>query len=416
MDQTQKNNLKEYLALQRKKYMANSENSDEYHRFKELFKLMKQYNPDNRVFAQFDRVFNFKKSGKTKLSASEQQQLDELGDKLSNPDLLNAIFLSGHYNGGFIFYESCLRAIVEKPLKEQRRKISQLINALYKLKDNKLDNEEKLFVKNCYRGLESDDVRKKIPLERYYRIEALLACLKKPQLRETIKLRLKDNYALRKTLISLLADKIYAMPADRHAWRDKRAEKTRGLLNYDDFDKYWANLEKVCGKLLEDVFVKAYKRSNCSPEQVRLSQVAGRVFIECLFDIDAQGAVEVSGVFPPARMKDVIAGQLKPDPAIQELNKLKQFALACHMFAHDNNGNLPDSIDQLKPYLGKLDISNITLVGKSKKLRDFKRPSAVIMAVSTKPLKDGRYTAAFVDGHCKFIAQEELPDKLEETK
>jgi hypothetical protein len=411
LNQTQKNNFKKYFALQKKKHTANIVNSDEYHSLRKLLKLMEQYNPENNMLAKFDRFFNLERHEKTTFSDTEQQQLDELEGKLSNLDLLNSILLSSNYDLGFNFYESSLRCIVEKPLKEQRKKIFQLINEFYKLKDNKLDNEEKLFVRNSYRIFKDEDVLKRIPLERYYRIEALLACLKNPRLRESVKLRLKDNYALRKALLSLLSEKTYAMPADRHAWRDKRAKKTRGSLNYDNFDKYWANLEKVCEKLLKDVFIKENKRSDYSLEQVKLSHIAGCVFIECLFNIDSQGVLEVSGVFPPAHMKGIAAKQAKPNPAMQELNRLKQFALACHMFAHDNNGNLPGSIEQLKPYLGKLDISNIILVEKSKKLRDLKHSSSIIMAVSTRPLKDGRYAAAFIDGHCKLITQEELPNE-----
>ena len=102
--------------------------------------------------------------------------------------------------------------------------------------------------------------------------------------------------------------------------------------------------------------------------------------------------------------------QEKPDVACsrklqtKELNKLKQFALGCFLYAEDNGGRLPATITQLKPYLGnEFDFRHIKLIEKNKKLVEFKCPSRTILAISTKVLANNTRAVAFVDGHCKIV-------------
>lgn len=92
---------------------------------------------------------------------------------------------------------------------------------------------------------------------------------------------------------------------------------------------------------------------------------------------------------------------------INELNKLKQVGIGCHLFANDNGTKLPEATTQLKAYLGdEFDFANVRLIEKNTKLPNCKKTGTTILAVSSKPLANKKYAALFVDGHCELISNE----------
>jgi prepilin-type processing-associated H-X9-DG protein len=97
------------------------------------------------------------------------------------------------------------------------------------------------------------------------------------------------------------------------------------------------------------------------------------------------------------------------------MQNLKQLALACHLFAEDFAGNLPEDISQLKPYLKNDTFSwikdNVQYLPKGS-LKDIQGPAFVAIAYDKTFLQQyNGTTVAFVDGHVEYISN---PNKLTE--
>lgn len=89
------------------------------------------------------------------------------------------------------------------------------------------------------------------------------------------------------------------------------------------------------------------------------------------------------------------------------LGQSRQWALACIMFAENNQNQLPQNFDQLGRYSGNLSSSNWELVSAGQ-LNRFSRPAQTILLRETKPRQapDGSYSRvyAFADGHAQLIS------------
>lgn len=90
----------------------------------------------------------------------------------------------------------------------------------------------------------------------------------------------------------------------------------------------------------------------------------------------------------------------------QELNTVKQVALACHMFAADHNEMLPSAMAQLSPYLGgDFNLNQVELVATGK-IIDIVNPGSTVLLKSTSVSKAGKRAFAYVDGHYELLPEE----------
>ena len=98
---------------------------------------------------------------------------------------------------------------------------------------------------------------------------------------------------------------------------------------------------------------------------------------------------------------------------VKSLKKLKELALACHIYAEKHDGLLPPSLVDAKPYFREdlakdrsFDITDYDLLV-SGKLTDVQRPFGEVILIRQKhPLRPGRYAVAFVDGHSEIIVED----------
>ena len=111
-------------------------------------------------------------------------------------------------------------------------------------------------------------------------------------------------------------------------------------------------------------------------------------------------------------------GQMQSNPATAEdfknesiahMTQAKQWALACIMFADDNQNQLPKNFDQLKRYAPELSASNWEIVSGGN-MNSFNNPNQVSKTILLREMKssqapDGAYfkVYAFVDGHAELI-------------
>ncbi len=88
------------------------------------------------------------------------------------------------------------------------------------------------------------------------------------------------------------------------------------------------------------------------------------------------------------------------------INKSKQWALACIMFADDHGNKLPDNFEQLKTYASGLSSSNLEIVSRGN-LTSFTKPDQTILLreKESRPSPDGKFAKvyAFADGQVKLI-------------
>lgn len=114
---------------------------------------------------------------------------------------------------------------------------------------------------------------------------------------------------------------------------------------------------------------------------------------------------------PPMKVqyRDIRLKRLKTDRKTEEdkrlavLQTLKHLALACHLYAADNDGKLPASLDVLKPYVKvSYNTKDYVLVA-SGKIADIKIPARKALIRCKTRLSDGQRGVAFADGHVEIV-------------
>jgi RNA polymerase sigma factor (sigma-70 family) len=92
------------------------------------------------------------------------------------------------------------------------------------------------------------------------------------------------------------------------------------------------------------------------------------------------------------------------------MTQAKQWALACIMFADDNQNQLPKNFDQMKRYAPSLPFSNWEIVSDGN-LNSFKNPSQTALTIllrekESRPSPDGGFVKAyaFADGHAEMVS------------
>jgi prepilin-type processing-associated H-X9-DG protein len=83
---------------------------------------------------------------------------------------------------------------------------------------------------------------------------------------------------------------------------------------------------------------------------------------------------------------------------VMEINNLRQIAVGCHIYATDNDGQLPRSLEALAPYIEGVDWSEIELVAKGLEISEID-VATTVLARSTKDFASGKIAVAYVDGH-----------------
>ena len=77
---------------------------------------------------------------------------------------------------------------------------------------------------------------------------------------------------------------------------------------------------------------------------------------------------------------------------------LTHFAVACHLYAQENDGMLPDTMGALRPHVTEpYDLHGYALVA-SGKVRDIDDSSREILLRKKVPLPDGKQAIAYADG------------------
>ncbi|MCX6898044.1 MAG: DUF4190 domain-containing protein [Verrucomicrobia bacterium] len=94
------------------------------------------------------------------------------------------------------------------------------------------------------------------------------------------------------------------------------------------------------------------------------------------------------------------------------VNNVKQIMLASHQYATDNNDTLPQSLDQLKRYLGDKALicraaegqagTCYEIVAPGRKLAEVAEPAKTVFVRETQARHGGRRAVGYVDGHVEM--------------
>jgi prepilin-type processing-associated H-X9-DG protein len=95
------------------------------------------------------------------------------------------------------------------------------------------------------------------------------------------------------------------------------------------------------------------------------------------------------------------------------LNNIKQITLASHRYAAENNDTLPQSLDQLKSYLGNKELichaaegqtgPCYEIVAPGRKLVEIADPAKTIFVRETQSRHHGRRAVGYADGHVEMV-------------
>lgn len=86
-----------------------------------------------------------------------------------------------------------------------------------------------------------------------------------------------------------------------------------------------------------------------------------------------------------------------------EINRVRQVALVCLLYADEHNQMLPSSLEDLNQYFNEsFDSSGLELVAKGK-LSQIAAPGTAVMVRSNNVFPDGNHVVAYVDGHGEIV-------------
>jgi hypothetical protein len=98
------------------------------------------------------------------------------------------------------------------------------------------------------------------------------------------------------------------------------------------------------------------------------------------------------------------SSQIQANNRIEAMQMLKHLALGCHLYAGDNDGMLPASLTDVKPYVDKSYDPQDYVLTASGKLNKIVLPSKAILIRQKELLLDGQQAVAFADGHSEIIS------------
>ncbi|MBE6390146.1 MAG: DUF1559 domain-containing protein [Lentisphaerae bacterium] len=154
----------------------------------------------------------------------------------------------------------------------------------------------------------------------------------------------------------------------------------------------------------------------------------------CAFSVQADGAKNViasnfsianiaglsrasSGMLPSLGMRLPALSQAR-QRAYQAscVNNMKQFGVACLMFANDFNDKLPDSLEQVteKKYIDENVCEDIIYLGKGMQLNKIAKPATTPLAICDRcSHKENQVCVLYADGHVESVAVPESADDEE---
>jgi len=91
---------------------------------------------------------------------------------------------------------------------------------------------------------------------------------------------------------------------------------------------------------------------------------------------------------------------------LSAMQMVKRLALGCRMYAEENDGMLPSTMTDLRPYVVEpYDPEAYVLVasGKLREIEEIEDSSRAFLIRQKEPLPDGQQAVAFVDGHAEIV-------------
>ena len=141
--------------------------------------------------------------------------------------------------------------------------------------------------------------------------------------------------------------------------------------------------------------------------KIKTAVVAGVVLI---LAAGTTVAVKYAGHHPPAKLQWTPAEtETFQQESLAHMTQAKQWALACIMFADDNQNQLPKNFEQMKRYAPSLSFSNWAIVSGGD-LNSFNHPNQTMLTIllrekESRPSPDGGFVKAyaFADGHAEMV-------------
>lgn len=98
------------------------------------------------------------------------------------------------------------------------------------------------------------------------------------------------------------------------------------------------------------------------------------------------------------------ASQIQANQRIESMQMLKHLALGCHIYVGDNDGMLPATLADLKPYVNKPYNPEDYVLVASGKLSDIEQAANAVLIRQKAPLPDGHQAVAFADGQAAIVS------------
>jgi hypothetical protein len=241
----------------------------------EMMEALKKNPPDKEWCLRFMKWYD---SNKEKPADSEINKCKMLREKLNVPEpVIDYLTTSTRYHGLFEFYSTVIR-IIDDPVDKQRRKIIPLLKELTVSNKNESDKmiqkETEDFIKNSWKVFPVSIQVPNIGTRDYYIIKLFSDCMQLSQKKEVIEKVLQESKLMRKAIITLIIGARYG--------NRKNIEKNAEGLDYDNFGKYWLNLQEISKGLTDEIFPGDKQRMEGLPTAATQATM-GKCYLECFF-------------------------------------------------------------------------------------------------------------------------------------
>lgn len=149
------------------------------------------------------------------------------------------------------------------------------LTASNKNESNRMVQEEvDAFIKKAWGVFPASPQVPNAGISHYFIIKFFSESMQSPQKREDIKKALQESKMMRKGVVSLIIGTRYG----NHKNIDKIVEK----FDYDNFDRYWTDLQEISIGLTEEIFPGDKQRMEGSPT-AKAQETMGKCYLECFF-------------------------------------------------------------------------------------------------------------------------------------
>ena len=236
----------------------------------EMMEALKRDSSDDETYLAFIKFYDGLKNNPFDSEENKRQMLRE---KINIPAPVVDYWMTyPRYQGLFEFYSTVIR-IIDNPVDKQRRKIVPLLKELTVSNKNESDRmvqeEVDAFIKEAWGVFPVPPQVPNAETSHYSIIKLFSESMQSPQKREDIKKALQKSKLMRKGVVSLIIGTRYG----NHKNIDKIVEK----FDYDNFDRYWADLQEISKGLTEEIF----PGDKSSPSKAQATM--GKCYLECFF-------------------------------------------------------------------------------------------------------------------------------------